>query len=196
MPDPVPAIPMPYAHFLISAEGGETEQRLQDFLRRHAILKVEQRFVDRPDGLFWAYAVHYDVAQVQTGSAPPARQLGKDRIDYQQKLSEPDFALYVKLRDWRKELSEKEGIPPFSVFHNATLASIAEARPADAKALQEISGVGAGRRNVLAWMCWGSWRAPRRGVETEFLASWNSKHEGYCPVRTGGRKDRQTAPWN
>jgi len=55
----------------------------------------------------------------------PQRELGKYRVDYQKLLSEPEFALYVKLRDWRKTQSEEQGVPPFSIFHNATLASIA-----------------------------------------------------------------------
>ena len=41
---------MPYAHFLVPAEGGDTEQRLREFLRQRAVLKIEQRFVDRPEG--------------------------------------------------------------------------------------------------------------------------------------------------
>tara|TARA_R110002096_G_scaffold4493_27_gene20990 strand:+ start:10901 stop:11092 length:192 start_codon:yes stop_codon:yes gene_type:complete len=45
--------------------------------------------------------------------------------------------------DWRKKLAEKEGVPPFSIFHNATLVAIAEKRPKDATALREIEKVGA-----------------------------------------------------
>jgi hypothetical protein len=39
-----------YAHFLIPAEGGDAEKRLQEFLRTHVVLKVEQRFAERPEG--------------------------------------------------------------------------------------------------------------------------------------------------
>lgn len=136
---------MPYAHFLVPAEGGDAEQRLRDFLRQRAVLKIEQRFVDRPEGAFWAYAVHYDEGSMAKGLAPAGRLLGKDRVDYQKVLSEGDFALYVKLRDWRRELAEKEGLPPFSIFHNAAMAAIAQARPRTAVELQQIEGIGSGK---------------------------------------------------
>ena len=47
--------------------------------------------------------------------------------------------------DWRKKLAKKEGVPLFSIFHNATLAAIAEKRPKDATALREIEKVSAGK---------------------------------------------------
>jgi len=100
---------MPYSHFLIPAEGGEAEKRLDVFLRSHAILKIEQRFVDRPESAFWAYAIHYDpLPAVSTSvTSVPKRELGKDRVDYEKVLGERDFALFVKLRDWRAGLAEK-----------------------------------------------------------------------------------------
>ncbi len=92
---------MAYTHFLVPAEGGEAEKRLDVFLRSHAILKIEQRFVDRAEGVFWAYAIHYDALPASPAAAMPKRELGKDRVDYEKVLSEADFAVYVKLRDWR-----------------------------------------------------------------------------------------------
>jgi superfamily II DNA helicase RecQ len=138
---------MPYTHFLIPAEGGDAEKRLDVFLRSHAILKIEQRFVDRPEGAFWAYAIHYDPLPAASGSvsAAPKRELGKDRIDYEKVLGERDFALYVKLRDWRSGLAEQQSVPVFSIFHNATLAAIAQARPTTREALRDVPGVGEGK---------------------------------------------------
>ncbi|RFC47227.1 MAG: hypothetical protein DVB23_001180 [Verrucomicrobia bacterium] len=42
---------MKYAHFHVPAWGGDQETRLNVFLRSHAILKIEQRFEDRPERL-------------------------------------------------------------------------------------------------------------------------------------------------
>lgn len=139
---------MPYAHFLIPAEGGEAEKRFDQFIASHAILKVEQRFVERSEGLFWCYAVHYHSKQAEPTDSTPTwkkRELGKDRIDYEKELSPEDFALYVKLRDWRAETAAEAAIPVFSIFHNATLAEIAKRRPNDSKELQKIPKVGEGK---------------------------------------------------
>jgi superfamily II DNA helicase RecQ len=125
---------MAYVHFLVPAEGGDAEKRLQDFLRTHAVLKIEQRFAEQPDGLYWCYAIHYDEAPAARESTVPKRELAKDRIDYQKVLSEQDFAVYVRLRDWRMALATEQSVPPFSIFHNATLAEIAKARGQSARA--------------------------------------------------------------
>jgi ATP-dependent DNA helicase RecQ len=57
-------------------------------------------------------------------------------------LSPQDEELFEKLRAWRKAAAAAQGIPAYTVFHDATLRSIAVARPADLQALSGISGVG------------------------------------------------------
>ena len=136
---------MAYTHFLIPAEGGDGEKRLHEFLRTHAVLKIEQRFVDRPEGAFWAYAIHYDALPASPSPAIPKRELGKDRVDYEKVLNEGDFALYVKLRDWRMTVATEQSLPPFAIFHNATLAEIAKARPTSLETLRDVAGVGEGK---------------------------------------------------
>lgn len=55
----------------------------------------------------------------------------------------PDaFTLYLKLREWRKAVSEKEGIALYAVFTNDQLAKIAEKRISSAQGLQNLHGVG------------------------------------------------------
>jgi ATP-dependent DNA helicase RecQ len=51
-------------------------------------------------------------------------------------------ALFEALRAWRKREAERQGLPAYMIFSNETLASIAAARPADARDLAEIPGVG------------------------------------------------------
>ena len=50
---------------------------------------------------------------------------GKQRVDYKEVLSPADFALFAKLRDWRKATAEQEGIPVYAVLTNEQLAAIA-----------------------------------------------------------------------
>jgi len=46
------------------------------------------------------------------------------------------------LRDWRRKTAAAQGAPPYVVFPDATLAAIAEARPANRGELARISGMG------------------------------------------------------
>ena len=51
--------------------------------------------------------------------------------------------LFEALRAKRRALAEKVGVPPYVIFHDATLREMALTRPADIRALGRISGVGA-----------------------------------------------------
>ncbi len=51
--------------------------------------------------------------------------------------------LFEALRAKRRVLAEDVGVPPYVIFHDATLREMALTRPADIRALGRISGVGA-----------------------------------------------------
>ncbi|HWE18324.1 MAG TPA: DNA helicase RecQ [Hyphomicrobiaceae bacterium] len=53
-----------------------------------------------------------------------------------------DAPLFEALRSWRRERAAEQGLPPYVIFHDTTLAVIARQRPASADALAKISGVG------------------------------------------------------
>ncbi len=53
-----------------------------------------------------------------------------------------DALLFEALRTWRRERAAEQGLPPYVIFHDTTLAAIARRRPASADALAKISGVG------------------------------------------------------
>jgi ATP-dependent DNA helicase RecQ len=56
---------------------------------------------------------------------------------------EPELApLWQALRDCRKKIAEEQGIPPFMVFHDATLRLMAVEQPTSLRDLLNISGVG------------------------------------------------------
>lgn len=61
------------------------------------------------------------------------------------KLAELDYdaRLFEELRVLRKEIADMDGVPPFVVFSDATLAEMAARLPGDQQALLSISGVGA-----------------------------------------------------
>ncbi|MFM2410569.1 MAG: helicase RecQ, partial [Pseudomonadota bacterium] len=51
--------------------------------------------------------------------------------------------LFEALRARRRELAAEAGVPPYVIFHDATLRELADRRPADRSNLALISGIGA-----------------------------------------------------
>jgi ATP-dependent DNA helicase RecQ len=51
-------------------------------------------------------------------------------------------ALWTALRAWRLEEARRQEVPPYVIFHDATLTEVTRRRPASLDALAEIPGVG------------------------------------------------------
>lgn len=136
---------MQMAFFQIPARA-ETglQEDLNRFLRTHRVLTVHREFVAQGDNSFWALAVEYleGPAPSSPGGHGATRAENKKRIDYKEVLSPADFALFAKLREWRKATAEKEGIPVYAIFTNEQLATIATSRPTSAAQLREAEGIG------------------------------------------------------
>lgn len=140
---------MQMAFYSIPARADPTmQEELNLFLRSHRVLTVHREFVPQGDNSFWALAVEY-----MSGAAPagtnPARG-GKNRVDYKAVLSPEDFALFAKLRDWRKAAAEQEGIPLYAVLTNEQLATISKDRPSSRAQLQKIDGIGEAKAGKYA----------------------------------------------
>ncbi len=71
-------------------------------------------------------------------SGDPRRRGGGAAIDL------PDEARprFEALRSWRKARAMEQGVPPYVIFHDRTLAEIAVAAPGSRQALAAISGIG------------------------------------------------------
>ena len=53
-----------------------------------------------------------------------------------------DPAVLNALKEWRSNAARMAGVPAFVIFHDTTLAAVAEARPGDRSALLALPGVG------------------------------------------------------
>jgi ATP-dependent DNA helicase RecQ len=53
--------------------------------------------------------------------------------------------LFARLKAWRSEQARAHSVPPYVVFHDATLSAIAAARPRDLDDLASIAGIGASK---------------------------------------------------
>ncbi|MDP1630167.1 MAG: DNA helicase RecQ [Caulobacter sp.] len=60
-------------------------------------------------------------------------------------LAGGDLVLFDALRAWRRDEAHTQHVPPYVIFHDATLTAIASQRPADRTGLAAISGVGEGK---------------------------------------------------
>jgi len=60
----------------------------------------------------------------------------------QQDLRSIDEPLFEALRTLRLSLAQEQGVPPYIIFHDTTLAEMARTRPATAETMRYISGVG------------------------------------------------------
>ncbi|HZP88980.1 MAG TPA: DNA helicase RecQ [Burkholderiales bacterium] len=58
-------------------------------------------------------------------------------------LSDSAAALFDQLKAWRREEARLQGVPPYVIFHDTTLAEIASRRPQSLSELATIAGVGA-----------------------------------------------------
>ena len=58
-------------------------------------------------------------------------------------LADPhDEELFQELRKLRLELAREQGVPPYVIFHDATLVEMARDKPRDERDLARLSGVG------------------------------------------------------
>ena len=126
---------MQFKTFMLPASGSEqTEDTLNIFLRSHRVVSVRSEFVSGETPA-WCVLVEY-VAQ----NEQPVKQAGK--VDYMKVLAPQEFSFFSKLRDMRKELAAKDGVPPFVVFTDEQLATIVKQKPQNIGQFTAIQGIG------------------------------------------------------
>jgi ATP-dependent DNA helicase RecQ len=60
-------------------------------------------------------------------------------------LNGGDQLLWNSLRDLRKKLAQDQGVPPYVIFHDATLMELVRLQPTSLAAMENISGIGANK---------------------------------------------------
>ena len=72
----------------------------------------------------------------------PERRKRRSERAIAQLDNDPDRQLFEALRKQRREIAETQGVPPYVVFHDATLLAMATQRPQTLSQLAEIPGIG------------------------------------------------------
>ena len=119
---------------------GPAEDELARFLDGHRILTVERHFVDDGAASYWAICVSH----VRSDSREPTPKR-PEKIDYRESLTPREFTIYSRLRNLRKSLADREGVPPYALFNNEQLAIMARERVVTRERLASIEGVGPAR---------------------------------------------------
>jgi superfamily II DNA helicase RecQ len=109
---------------------------LNAYLNSHRVATVAQHVVQTAGGAMLVFVVESPKTAAVSGRP------GEQRIDYRERLSPDDFALYAQLRAVRKELSDADGVPAYSLLSNAELARIVERRPTTEGEMEAIKGIG------------------------------------------------------
>lgn len=134
---------MAFRCFVIPIRDREkAESEINTFLDGKAVRSVRKEFVQQGDDSFWSLLVEYD--SIESGNEKQ-RTVKKQKIDYQEKLSPGDFAVFDKLRAWRKVEAEKDKAPVYTIFNNEQLAKIVESGAAKLEDLRAIEGLGDAR---------------------------------------------------
>ena len=119
------------------------EAEMNAFLRSHRVLAVKKEFVSDGENSFWTFCVEYleSAPDITSGTSLS----GRPKVDYKEVLKPDEFEVFSRLREWRKGVAEKEGVPVYTVLTNEQLAQIIQKKVSSKAALKEIEGVGDAR---------------------------------------------------
>jgi superfamily II DNA helicase RecQ len=135
-----------HCFFVPARQPDPAQSELNAFLAAQRVLAVQREWLADGAHSGWAFCV-----EVLAGPGPlpaalkaPAGRRGAE-VDYKQVLSETDFAVYARLREWRKQRAQEDGVPLYAVFSNEQLAACVTQRVDSLAALAGIDGVGTAR---------------------------------------------------
>ena len=132
---------MPYRVFSVPAAApDEASQALNQFLASHRIVDIDKRFHADGDSVTWHFCVNYVSKGTNDANASSKSTFGG--IDYKEVLSTEDFAVYSKLRDVRKAISQEKSIQLFTILTNKQMAELAKRRVKTLAEFRQVEGIG------------------------------------------------------
>jgi superfamily II DNA helicase RecQ len=136
---------MPFKIFTVPIQGAEeAERELNAFLRGHKVVGVDRRWVEQGAFSFWNFCVDFlDGAAHTSADGRPVGTRGK--VDYKEVLKPEEFTVFARLREVRKEISQVEAVPVYTLFTNEQLAKMVQTRATSKADLEKIAGVGNAR---------------------------------------------------
>jgi superfamily II DNA helicase RecQ len=150
---------MPFEFFQIpTATPGAVADTLNQFLKTHRIINVEKHFFT--DGMtgYWSFCIAWMDQPVRS-----EKPKGAAKIDYKEVLTAPQFAVYSQLREVRKQLAERDGVPVYAVATNEQLAQMVRQPARSLTALQKVAGFGKAKVEMMICEANEKLTLPREG---------------------------------
>ena len=114
---------------------------MNTFLRSHKIIDIEKQFFSGTNGAYWSFCIRYfDSSQnrVQGQHGTTKRK----KVDYKEILDDATFAIFAKLRELRKTISQQEAIPAYAIFTDSELAEISKLENITLSNMKKVKGIG------------------------------------------------------
>jgi len=96
------------------------------FCDSHQIVNIDNQFFNLEGNVYYSFFIEYLNPK-------------KSYIDFKD-LDEKGKEQYDKLRDWRNEVAQNEGIPPYIILYNKQIVEIVKNRPKTVTDLELIRG--------------------------------------------------------
>jgi superfamily II DNA helicase RecQ len=106
-----------------------SDEDLSRFLLNKQVKKLHPEFFQIHDKAFWTVFVEYE-------TTIESKQSNTEGLNDAEKL------LMKRLKEWRKEKAEKEGIPVFIIATNKQFMDVIKRVPVSLEALRDIHGFG------------------------------------------------------
>ncbi len=107
------------------------DEDLRRFVTNKTVQTLKSKFFQINGRAYWTVFLEYEVVL--------SEENGKVREDG---LNESQRLLFARLREWRKERAQKEGIPVFIIATNKELLEVVRQTPGTKEALRQIHGFG------------------------------------------------------
>jgi len=130
-----------------------TEKELSDLMH----ILVAEGFLALSEGQYPVVRLTPRVVPVLQGQEPVVvkvrkrKQTAVSTSGAASALSGAAAALFDRLRELRKELSQKHRVPPYIIFPDSSLREMAEQVPTDEVAMLRIKGIGEGKMRTYGW---------------------------------------------
>lgn len=116
------------------------EDDLNQFLLNKKVNSIKAEFFKNRENFYWTVFIDCDIVIEEFKKK---NEKGVDKQDQPHlKLDEKDELLLKRLKEWRKQRAEKEGIPVYIIANNKELLAIVQSKPKSKEALKQIKGYG------------------------------------------------------